>query len=224
MHKPLSSAGPIGGGGAASAAGGCVPVAAIRRDPAITGEFATRLQHLPAVVAAPVAALDLGTNNCRLLVARPAGGGFRVIDAFSRIVRLGEGLAATGVAVRGGDRAHARCAQDLRRQDRLSPHRQRALCRHRSLPPRGELRGVSRPRARRNRDRDRDHLDRRGGAARRLRLCPAAQSAHPLRDRVRHRRRLDRDRLGAARPADAIAAGGARRSWARSRCRWASSP
>jgi exopolyphosphatase/guanosine-5'-triphosphate,3'-diphosphate pyrophosphatase len=42
------------------------------------------------------AALDLGTNNCRLLVARPAGAGFRIVDAFSRIVRLGEGLAATG--------------------------------------------------------------------------------------------------------------------------------
>jgi exopolyphosphatase/guanosine-5'-triphosphate,3'-diphosphate pyrophosphatase len=46
------------------------------------------------------AALDLGTNNCRLLVARPApagqGGGFRVVDAFSRIVRLGEGLAMNG--------------------------------------------------------------------------------------------------------------------------------
>jgi exopolyphosphatase/guanosine-5'-triphosphate,3'-diphosphate pyrophosphatase len=38
------------------------------------------------------AALDLGTNNCRLLVARPMRDGFRVIDAFSRIVRLGEGL------------------------------------------------------------------------------------------------------------------------------------
>ncbi|MFZ0838085.1 MAG: Ppx/GppA family phosphatase, partial [Xanthobacteraceae bacterium] len=38
---------------------------------------------------ATYAALDLGTNNCRLLVARPAGEGFRVIDAFSRIVRLG---------------------------------------------------------------------------------------------------------------------------------------
>ncbi len=43
-----------------------------------------------------LAALDLGTNNCRLLVARPNGGGFRVVDAFSRIVRLGEGLSATG--------------------------------------------------------------------------------------------------------------------------------
>ncbi|HWD58475.1 MAG TPA: Ppx/GppA phosphatase family protein [Stellaceae bacterium] len=42
------------------------------------------------------AALDLGTNNCRLLVARPAPGGFRVVDAFSRIVRLGEGLEASG--------------------------------------------------------------------------------------------------------------------------------
>ncbi|CAN5406005.1 Ppx/GppA phosphatase family protein [soil metagenome] len=42
------------------------------------------------------AALDLGTNNCRLLIARPQGDGFTVIDAFSRIVRLGEGLAATG--------------------------------------------------------------------------------------------------------------------------------
>lgn len=42
---------------------------------------------------APVfAALDLGTNNCRLLIARPSQDGFRVIDAFSRIVRLGEGL------------------------------------------------------------------------------------------------------------------------------------
>lgn len=42
------------------------------------------------------AALDLGTNNCRLLVARPARDGFQVVDAFSRIVRLGEGLADSG--------------------------------------------------------------------------------------------------------------------------------
>jgi exopolyphosphatase / guanosine-5'-triphosphate,3'-diphosphate pyrophosphatase len=45
---------------------------------------------------ATYAALDLGTNNCRLLVARPAGEGFRVVDAFSRIVRLGEGISSTG--------------------------------------------------------------------------------------------------------------------------------
>ncbi len=42
------------------------------------------------------AALDLGTNNCRLLVAVPCGDGFRVLDSFSRIVRLGEGLHHTG--------------------------------------------------------------------------------------------------------------------------------
>ena len=42
------------------------------------------------------AALDLGTNNCRLLIARPTGESFRVIDAFSRIIRLGEGISATG--------------------------------------------------------------------------------------------------------------------------------
>lgn len=49
------------------------------------------------MVSGPVlAALDLGTNNCRLLVARPHADGFEVIDSFSRIVRLGEGLAASG--------------------------------------------------------------------------------------------------------------------------------
>lgn len=42
------------------------------------------------------AALDLGTNNCRLLIAAPTPGGFRVVEAYSRIVRLGEGLSQTG--------------------------------------------------------------------------------------------------------------------------------
>ncbi len=44
---------------------------------------------------ASYAALDLGTNNCRLLVARPSGDSFRVVDAFSRIIRLGEGVSAS---------------------------------------------------------------------------------------------------------------------------------
>lgn len=45
-----------------------------------------------------VAALDLGTNNCRLLIATASRGGqLRVVDSFSRIVRLGEGVAATGL-------------------------------------------------------------------------------------------------------------------------------
>ena len=42
------------------------------------------------------AAIDLGTNNCRLLIARPTVFGFEVVDAFSRIVRLGEGVATNG--------------------------------------------------------------------------------------------------------------------------------
>ena len=67
------------------------------------------------------AAIDLGTNNCRLLVARPDGhGGFRVVDAFSRIVRLGEGLAHTGLlgeaAQQRAIEALAVCAQRLQRR------------------------------------------------------------------------------------------------------------
>ncbi|HCV48609.1 MAG: Ppx/GppA family phosphatase [PS1 clade bacterium] len=38
------------------------------------------------------AAIDLGTNNCRLLIVEPQGNSFKVIDSFSRIVRLGDGL------------------------------------------------------------------------------------------------------------------------------------
>src|SRR4030081_345318 len=49
-----------------------------------------------AVPTGVYAALDLGTNNCRLLIACPTGDGFRVIDSFSRIIRLGEGISATG--------------------------------------------------------------------------------------------------------------------------------
>jgi exopolyphosphatase / guanosine-5'-triphosphate,3'-diphosphate pyrophosphatase len=56
------------------------------------------------------AALDLGTNNCRLLIARPTADGFRVVDAFSRIIRLGEGLAANR---RIGEAAIARAVDAL---------------------------------------------------------------------------------------------------------------
>jgi exopolyphosphatase/guanosine-5'-triphosphate,3'-diphosphate pyrophosphatase len=66
-------------------------------------------------------AIDLGTNNCRLLVARPTDNGFTVIDAFSRIVRLGEGLSHTGeLAQDAMDRtvaALAVCADKLRRRN-----------------------------------------------------------------------------------------------------------
>ncbi len=52
-------------------------------------------RHVNEPAAATYAALDLGTNNCRLLIARPTADGFRVIDAFSRIIRLGEGVVAS---------------------------------------------------------------------------------------------------------------------------------
>ncbi|WP_082811891.1 Ppx/GppA phosphatase family protein [Haematospirillum jordaniae] len=48
-------------------------------------------------VASAYAAIDLGTNNCRMLIARPDGERFRIVDSFSRITRLGEGLAETGI-------------------------------------------------------------------------------------------------------------------------------
>jgi len=44
-----------------------------------------------------LAALDLGTNNCRLLIAKPSSAGYRVIDGYSRIVRLGAGVEESGV-------------------------------------------------------------------------------------------------------------------------------
>ena len=67
------------------------------------------------------AAIDLGTNNCRLLIARPSGENFTVIDAFSRVVRLGEGLATSGVLSQEAmDRALGAlhiCADKLRRRN-----------------------------------------------------------------------------------------------------------
>lgn len=66
------------------------------------------------------AALDLGTNNCRLLIVRPTGEHFTVVDAFSRIVRLGEGLAATDrlsdAAIERTLAALRICADKLRRR------------------------------------------------------------------------------------------------------------
>lgn len=67
------------------------------------------------------AALDLGTNNCRLLIARAASDGFTVVDAFSRVVRLGEGLNSTGkISEEAMDRAIEAlsvCADKLKRRN-----------------------------------------------------------------------------------------------------------
>ena len=108
LEKSLSTGNPIGGGVAAPVQGWLVPgapqpgmrsaVAGLRIERALAEDFRPVIPAQPTAhrFAPQYAALDLGTNNCRLLVARPAGTGFRVVDAFSRIVRLGEGLAASG--------------------------------------------------------------------------------------------------------------------------------
>ena len=67
------------------------------------------------------AAIDLGTNNCRLLIARPSGEHLVIVDAFSRVVRLGEGLAQSGrLSEAAMDRAVAAlqiCADKLKRRN-----------------------------------------------------------------------------------------------------------
>jgi exopolyphosphatase/guanosine-5'-triphosphate,3'-diphosphate pyrophosphatase len=74
------------------------------------------------------AALDLGTNNCRLLIAMPTARGFRIVDAYSRIVRLGEGLSQSGrLSEAAMERALAAlrvCADKVRRHQ---PVRLRAI-------------------------------------------------------------------------------------------------
>jgi exopolyphosphatase/guanosine-5'-triphosphate,3'-diphosphate pyrophosphatase len=74
------------------------------------------------------AALDLGTNNCRMLVAAPSGDGFRVLDSFSRIVRLGEGLHTTGqLSAAGMERALAALRDCAARLERRPVRRLRAI-------------------------------------------------------------------------------------------------
>ena len=71
------------------------------------------------------AALDLGTNNCRLLIARPHDGGFRVLDGYSRIVRLGEGVSKTGQL---DEAAMARTLEALRQcATKLTHHKPKGM-------------------------------------------------------------------------------------------------
>lgn len=95
------------------------PAPQMRHEPAPPSPPKRRLAH-PHIHRHTYGALDLGTNNCRLLIARPNDGGFTVIDAFSRIVRLGDGLSQTGrLSDEAMDRAVAAlsvCADKLRRR------------------------------------------------------------------------------------------------------------
>ena len=84
------------------------PNGAQRRAPNSNGQAATARS---AGAGAPYGALDLGTNNCRLLIARPGLHGLHVVDAYSRIVRLGEGLGLSGTL---GEAAMDRTIEALR--------------------------------------------------------------------------------------------------------------
>ena len=65
-------------------------------DKKAAGRRGNRGRPRPAKASELYAAVDLGTNNCRLLVAAPHGKTFRVVDSHSQIARLGEGLHETG--------------------------------------------------------------------------------------------------------------------------------
>jgi len=86
--------------------------------PSLGGRVADRRRR---PVEPPVyAALDLGTNNCRLLIATPSPRGFRVVEAYSRIIRLGEGMSQTGElsepAMARAMAALKICAEKIRRR------------------------------------------------------------------------------------------------------------
>ena len=148
------------------------------------------------------AALDLGTNNCRLLIAEPAHFGFRVVDAFSRIVRLGEGL---GHRQRPQRRRRSTapstpCASAGTRWTRKDVSRARLVateaCRLASNGP------AFIERVREELGLTLEIVDRKTEAY--LAVTGCASLADPRRGfggGVRHRRRLDRDRL-ARRPGD----------------------
>lgn len=86
---------------------------------------APQLNSQSAVKGPLYAALDLGTNNCRLLVARPHGRSFKVVDGFSCIVRLGEALNCTGaLSQRAMDKAIAALKMCKAKLDKYQPCRE----------------------------------------------------------------------------------------------------
>ncbi len=91
-------------------------------------------------------ALDLGTNNCRLLVARPSRRGFFVIDAFSRIIKLGEGVSHSGVLSEEAISRTIDALQGLFHKDGAARRDPLAACRDRGLPRREKRPGLYRAR------------------------------------------------------------------------------
>src|SRR5262245_64268171 len=86
----------VGAGAQAQGATGVHPLAPADGLNAAAEAMTNAGAHARASAPSIYAALDLGTNNCRLLVAKPSRRGFLVIDASSRIIRLGEGVLTSG--------------------------------------------------------------------------------------------------------------------------------
>lgn len=104
-HQPLDDLSPASEGPAA--------------EPAPGGVVGASHAVAPGTV---LAALDLGTNNCRMMIAEAdAQDGFRLLEAFSRITRLGEGLGASGALQ---EEAMARTVTALRRCAERAQRRQ----------------------------------------------------------------------------------------------------
>ena len=81
--------------------------------------------HQPADPAELYAALDLGTNSCRMLIAQPKGAQFHVVDSFSKSVRLGQGLGARGQLTRA---AMSRTVQAMKVcRQKIDKHRVRRM-------------------------------------------------------------------------------------------------
>src|SRR5688572_33479946 len=97
------------------------PTPALRHEPPRHGPAPEKPSNRRPPSRHTYGAVDLGTNNCRLLIARPVDGGFTVVDAFSRVVRLGEGLSQSGkLSEDAMDRAVgalAICGEKLRRRN-----------------------------------------------------------------------------------------------------------
>ena len=143
------------------------------------------------------AALDLGTNNCRMLVGTPSGNGFRVLDSYSRIVRLGEGLHHSGaLCPKAMDRTVAALQDCAERLARSRPRMVRAIateaCRRARNGPE-----FLRPGQARDRAGGRRHFQPGGSRTRPGILHSVVGSGRTAGAVVRHRRRLDRTRLGA---------------------------
>ena len=142
------------------------------------------------------AALDLGTNNCRLLIATPSSRGFRIVDAFFPHSAARGGRGRQRAAQRSGDGAGAGRARRLRRQDRAARRDPDPRGGDPGLPRRRQWRGLPRPRGADDRAAPRPDLSAGGGATRRGGLSrPLGQDGEGGAG-AGCRRRLDRAVLG----------------------------